>query len=119
MKTKNTNNSRSADPIVKHYYNKPGLKLTDRSIKAIKTNFLTPTEVHSVSYRFDECKGMACQGLRLVHTRSKKTKQLRLRLVLDYWHNGQNKRYILPDYHPEKFNVRKIESRIQITKRVW
>ena len=112
MKTKNTNDTRSEDPIVKHYYNKPGLKLTDRSIKAIKTNFLTPTEVHSVSYRFDECKGMACQGLRLVHTKSKKTKQLRLRLVLDYWHNGQNKRYILPDYHPEKFNVRKIESRI-------
>tara|TARA_R100000654_G_C2592297_1_gene113508 strand:- start:42 stop:476 length:435 start_codon:yes stop_codon:yes gene_type:complete len=33
-------------------------------------------------------------------------------LVLDYWHDRQNKRYILPDYHPEHFNVRKIESRI-------
>ena len=45
MKTKNTNDTRSEDTIEKHEYNKPSLKLTDRSIKAIKTNFLTPTEV--------------------------------------------------------------------------
>ncbi len=119
MKTKNTNDTRLNNTIEQHEYNKPSLKLTDRSIKAIKTNFLTPTAVFAVSYRFDECKGMACQGLRLVHTKSKKTKQLRLRLFLDYWHDKQNKRYVLPDYHPEKFNVRKIESRIAELRREY
>ena len=37
----------------------PGLKLNDRAIKTLTTNFLTPTQRDWISYRFIECKGMS------------------------------------------------------------
>ena len=86
----------------------PGLKLNDRAIKTLTTNFLTPTQRDRISYRFIECKGMSCQGLRLVHYRISGRKQL----ILDYWINGKAKKYCMPDYNPETFNVRHIEKKI-------
>jgi len=90
----------------------PGLKLNDRAIKTLSTNFLRPQQVWKVSYRFTECKGMSCQGLRLEHTKSPHTKKERKSLILDYWVNGKAKKYVLPDYNADTFNVRHIEKKI-------
>jgi len=93
----------------------PSLKLNDRSIKTLTTNFLTPTQRDSISYRFKDCKGMSCQGLRLVHYRTSNRKQL----ILDYWINGKARKYVMPDYNPETFNVRHIEKKIAELRNVY
>ena len=72
---------------------KKDLKLNDRSIKSLESNFLIPdpsdpkksNQVEVVSYNFAECKGKSCQGLRLLHIKKKLVE--RKQLVLDYWLN--------------------------------
>ena len=118
---------------------KKDLKLNDRSIKSLESNFLIPdpsdpkksNQVEVVSYNFAECKGKSCQGLRLLHIKKKKTLVERKQLVLDYWLNtpgqlqrtvrrghkeikiyGKSKKYILGDYDQDTFNVRHIEKRV-------
>ena len=120
MKTENTrlklddpNSTNKLDRPKKQSHN---LKLTDRSIKALDTAFIVPNgdgtnkTLTEVSYRFDECKGRPCQGLRLIHQRTKQRD--RKKLVLDYWFGGKAKRHYLPDYDLNTFNVRHIEKRI-------
>jgi len=89
-------------------FKNPVLKLNDRSIKTISTDFMRPQQVDRVSYIILGCKGMSCQGLRLVHYRISGRKSL----VLDYWIGGKGKKFVLPDYNPDTFNVRHIEKRI-------
>jgi len=85
------------------------LRLLDRYIKPLKTDWLRPAQVDEVSYKFPECKGHDCQGLRLIHVRTTGRKKL----ILDYWFNGKAKRHVLPDYDPEHFHVKKIEKYIR------
>ena len=116
---------------------KKDLKLNDRSIKSLQSNFLVPDptdpnksrKLEVISYNFSECKGKSCQGLRLLHIKKKLVE--RKQLVLDYWLNtpgqlqrtvrrgakeikiyGKSKKYILGDYDQDTFNVRHIEKRV-------
>ena len=92
------------------------LKLNDRSIQSLDTGFIvsngdgTNKTLTEVSYKFQECKGHLCQGLRLVHQKTKMRE--RKKLILDYWFGGRAKRLYLPDYDPKTFNVRQINKRI-------
>ena len=92
------------------------LKLNDRSIQSLDTGFIvsngdgTNKTLSEVSYKFQECKGHLCQGLRLVHQKTKMRE--RKKLILDYWFGGRAKRLYLPDYDPKTFNVRQINKRI-------
>ena len=121
------------------------LKLNDRSIKALQSNFLIPDagnpklskKVDVVSYNFPGCKGQSCQGLRLLHIKKKRVEKKQL--VLDYWLNtpgqlqrtirrqtktgikeipiyGKSKKHILGNYDPEHFNVRHIEKRVSLLR---
>ena len=75
------------------------LKLNDRSIQSLDTGFIvsngdgTNKTLSEVSYKFQECKGHLCQGLRLVHQKTKMRE--RKKLILDYWFGGRAKRLYL------------------------
>ena len=99
------------------------LKLNDRSIQSLDTGFIvsngdgTNKTLTEVSYKFQECKGHLCQGLRLVHQKTKMRE--RKKLILDYWFGGRAKRLYLPDYDPKTFNVRQINKRIAELRRLY
>tara|TARA_R100001224_G_scaffold90890_1_gene60090 strand:+ start:300 stop:2012 length:1713 start_codon:yes stop_codon:yes gene_type:complete len=113
LKLDDPNSTNKLDKVKKQSRN---LKLTDRAIKTLDTAFIVSTgnntskTLTEVSYKFEECKGRLCQGLRLIHQRTKQRD--RKKLVLDYWFGGKAKRHYLPDYDPNNFNVRHIHKRI-------
>ena len=111
-----TNSNKKLDP---HKRRKAiPLRLNDRSIQAVNSDFQVPngdgtyTTVDAVRYSFPECRGKTCQGLVMIHRRSKELKRDRKILFLEYWVNGVAKKYHFPDYDKERFNVRHLEKRI-------
>jgi len=100
------------------------IKLKDSIIEKLQTNFIdfTGRPHEQIKYYFGDCKGRSCQGLGMYHKRKSNRKVM----ILDYWVNdgverrlsngkkvfGESKRYVLGDYHKEKFNVKTIEKKI-------